>query len=499
MFHRVLIVVSAQLLMIFATQAMAAQTAVEKVDKGNLIESLNAHDTVRGSEDSKAWTGLFDAYLQLSKPPVPVGRQFNLKTIWPGMKGWDKVSAWAAANPDMAKAINDASKKIIIGLPYGTDMVPATYSGMQLHVEVEIKDGKRTLEFGYFDAVEAIEAYATAEIYRLFETGDVDGALELMTANNYVLRMFCDRQFLKEKTHFIALLDQMLSNMRDCFWRYMEQIKPEQFRKIAMDELPYLRPDRARLLIPEGDRILAEALITEVFDSKTGDPKQGQFTKMFTRIQSEDEPLTRLGAAKRWREISARHGGLEGSQERLTLIYDDWWRRWRLRDHGELLTVESEFDRANEMRYAGVLISIDDIKALFSVRNNLRVAVYGTAMSAGLCGFKVDTGYYPNSVDNRVSGLYGTYVRRNIDKDPYHYNEYLFDLDTFRYRLLDKRAALDIGVDRIWLKAGTGLLYSIGEDMEDGVGQMHAEDDSEADIIIWPPVKSMLREESNRN
>ena len=37
------------------------------------------------------------------------------------MDGWDKVSAWAAASYDMAKAINDASNKVIIGMPYGID------------------------------------------------------------------------------------------------------------------------------------------------------------------------------------------------------------------------------------------------------------------------------------------------------------------------------------------------------------------------------------------
>ncbi|MBG85132.1 MAG: hypothetical protein CMJ40_11385 [Phycisphaerae bacterium] len=480
--------------MISATPLQAAKT---EVNKENLLATLNADDTVRGKEESKAWTLLFDAYLQLSKPPFTVGKQFNLETIWPGMDGWDKVSAWAAANPGMGKAILAASDKVIIGLPYGLDQVPASYAGMKLYVDVKIEGSKRSLDFGYFDAIDAIQAYATAEAYRLFESGDVDGALKLIAANNFVLRMFCDREFLKEKTFFISLLDKTLSNMRDYFWRYQDKISVEQYRVIAMDELPYLRPDRERLLIPEGDRILAQAMITEVYDGNTGDVNTEDFTRMFTLIQSEDEPLTRLGAARRWREIATRHGGLEGSQDRLTLIYDDWWRRWRLRDHGELLSIESEFDKANAMRYAGVLISIDDIKSLFSIRNNLRVAVYGTAMSAGLCGFKIDTGFYPNSVDNRVSGLYGTYVRRTIDKDPYHYQDYLFDLDSFRYRLLKERTALDVGIDRVWLKAGMGLLYSIGEDMEDGVGETHAADDSMADLVIWPPVKSLLRDENN--
>ena len=494
MLRRALFVASAIFMMISWTQLQAAQTTV---NKENLLETLNAHDTVRGKDESKSWTTLFDAYLQLSKPPFSVGGKFNMETIWPGMSGWDKVSAWAAANPDMGEAIIEASKRVIVGLPYGVDGVPASYAGMQLHVDVEIKEGKRVLEFSYFNAIDVIESYVIAEVYRLFESGDVDGALKLIGANNIVLRMFCDRQFLEEKIFFISMLDKSLSNMRDCFWRYQEKISFEQYREIAMDELPYLRPDRGRLLIPEGDKILAEAIISEVFDEDTGEVNAEEFTRMFTNIQAEKEPLTRLGAARRWREISNRHGGLQGSQDRLTLIYDDWWRRWRLRDHGELLTMESEFERANEMRYAGVLISINDIKSLFSIRNNLRVAVYGTAMSAGLCGFKVDTGSYPNSVDNRVSGLYGTYVRRSIDKDPYHFREYLEDLDSFRYRLLKKRTALDVGIDRVWLEAGMGLLYSIGEDMEDGVGRMHAEDDSEADLIIWPPVKSLLREASN--
>jgi hypothetical protein len=72
-------------------------------------------------------------------------------------------------------------------------------------------------------------------------------------------------------------------------------------------------------------------------------------------------------------------------------------------------------------------------------------------------------------------------------------------LDSFRYRLIKDRTSLDIGTSRIWLKSGESLLYSIGQDQEDGVGLLHAEDDSQADIVIWPPVKSLIREETDRN
>lgn len=496
MFQRVMIVVLALVSMSFGTQLHAAPT---NVSKDTLLDVLNSHDTVRGSDSSKVWIQLFDAYLELSDPPRAVGKRFNLNTIWPGMDDWDKVSAWAGANPALAEAIIQGSKKSIIGLPYGKGEVPATYSGMGICVDVDIESGRRTLSFEYFKVLDVIQAYVIAESYRRFQSGDVEGGIDLMNANTIVLRMFCDRQFLKEKVFSIRLLDEALSNMRDCFWTYLDKISVDQFQNIAMRELPYLRPDRSRLLIPEGDRFVAEALLNEVFDENTGDSKQEEFSRMFTRIQSEEEPLTRLGAASRWRDIAKRHGGLEGSQERLTLIYDDWWRRWRIQEYSQLLSIGSEFEKANAMRYAGVLFSIENIQELFSVRNNLRVAVYGTAVSAALCGFKRDTGVYPVSNDNRVSGLYGSYLSRSTDKDPYNYRSDFKGLDSFRYRLIKDRTSLDIGTSRIWLESGESLLYSIGQDQEDGVGLLHAEDDSQADIVIWPPVKSLIREETDRN
>ena len=496
MFQRLTIVALSLGLWPFAIQSMAEPA---DVTKETIVEVLNSHDTVRASDSSKAWTSLFDAYLELSKPPMTVGKRFNLGTIWPGMSDWDKVSSWAAANPAMSRAIIDSSKKSIIGLPYGKEQVPATYAGMGIYIDVNIDSEQRTLSFSYFEVLDTIQAYVAAESYRRFEAGDVAGAIELMNANTIVLRMFCDRQFLKEKVFAIRLLDDALGNMRDTFWTYLDKITMEQFQDIALRELPYLRPDRSRLLIPEGDRFMAEALLNEVFDQNTGDAKEEEFARVFTRIQSEEEPLTRLGAASRWREIAKRHGGLEGSQERLTLIFDDWWRRWRIREYNQLLSIGSEFDKANAMRYAGVLISIENIQELFSVRNNLRVAVYGTAVSAAICAFKKDTGVYPASIDNRVSGLYGGYVSRRIDKDPYNYRKDLKGLDSFRYRLLKERTSLDVGTTRVWLPKGTGLLYSIGSDQEDGLGSEHAVDDSTADIIIWPPTKALVREETSRN
>jgi len=402
---------------------------------------------------------------------------------------------WAKSNAGMADAIITASQRAIIGLPYGCQNVPSTYAEMGLCVDIDVSEGQRTLDFGYLKAVEAIAAYCTAEIYRRMESGDTDGGLKLMMSQLTVMRMFCDRQFMDEKLANILLLTKSLANVRDCFWLYMDQISVEQFQEIAMRELPYLRPDRARLLIPEADRLVADAVLLDVFDSVTGDPIPERFAVVFTRIQSEQEPLTRVGAAKRWRGIAMQHGSLEASRERLKLIYDDWWRRWRLREYGDLVTFPSQFDKTNAMRYAGVLLSIENIQELFLIRNNLRVAVYGTAVSAGLCAFKRDNGTYPASIDNRATRLYGSYLSKKMDADPYYYRDELNGLDSFRYRVLSQRTSLDVGVDRVWMESGEALLYSLGGNQEDDLGAEHVDGGDERDIILWPPVKALLRQE----
>jgi len=132
---------------------------------------------------------------------------------------------------------------------------------------------------------------------------------------------------------------------------------PDQFREIAMFKLPFLRPDRSRLLIPEGDRRVAEALIDEVFDGR-GQADRDKFAETFAAIQSSDAPLTRFGAARRWRQIADIHDSKSSSLEHLTLIYDDWWRRWRVEEYDPILGVATQFERTNPVRLAAVVYSM---------------------------------------------------------------------------------------------------------------------------------------------
>jgi hypothetical protein len=81
-----------------AALAVAILPGLVRADDPGAVDALNAPSKVV-QDKSKSWKGLFDAYVAMTAPPQKVGADFNVLSVWPGMKGWAEVSAWAAANP----------------------------------------------------------------------------------------------------------------------------------------------------------------------------------------------------------------------------------------------------------------------------------------------------------------------------------------------------------------------------------------------------------------
>lgn len=459
-------------------------------DVGGLLDRLNDHNSIKGVESSKGWRTLFDAYLDLSKPPRAISADFNLETIWPGMSGWSEVEAWAKGNPGMSEAIIEASKQTIIGLPYGSQNVPATYQQKGIMVEIWSKGNVRNNNFQYLDALREILAYSTAETYRLYEAGESQKAIDLSVAQLWLLRKFCDRDFLVEKRTCMELLIVSLENMRDCFYSYADRIDAEQFRHIAQKEIPFLRTDRSRLFIPEADRIVAEEIFEQVFDPATGDAQGERFMEVFTEIQAVDEPLGRFGAGRRWVELSELHGGLPATKERLQNIFDDWWRRWRIREYSSMLGLETEYDKTNPTRYASVLFVVDDIMDLFELRNMLLNETRGTIVAAAVCSYRAARGRFPA----KMVALFPDPLSKQQSIDVF--NE---SLGLMEYRYLNDRRAVFIGVDRVWLEPGNCIVYSLGPNLENDSRESgvttHGPDD---DLLYWPPAKALVRGQQER-
>ena len=487
MIHRFLICIFSLLLVSASLKAGGRE---------DVIASLNDSDLVKGTEEAQAWRIYFDACLKLTEPPQPLSNTFNMNTVWPAMNGWQGVARWASENEHMEAAILTSAGRIIIGLPYGSESVPASYRDAGIFVEIGDDDRLHDFDFSYIKTVQLASLWATAESYRLLENGEAARASKLAMAQLIVLRKFCDRIFLDEKIAFMKMLGDGLANFRDMLYMYREAISPEKCREIAREWIPYLRVDASRLLLPVGDQIVAEALLDELFTTQ-GVPDAAKFREILTDIQVKEEPLTRFGAARFW-ELMAYNGssGHDASLEKLRKIYDDWWRRWRLRAFHPQLGIDSELEKSNPVRYAAVRLVVRDIQDLFYQRDVLWTQINGTAVSAALCGYENHFGTYPKS----LKMLYAQFLHRTSNLDRFHDLEKRTDSDWslynapvghFHYRRIDKKTALDTeNSDRLWIDEGSCILYSVASDNEDNRGNSGS-----TDLILWPPIKVLERNE----
>ncbi len=464
-------------------------TIADGGSRSDVLKKLNDSASTKGSDDSKSWRLFFDACIQMTPPPQPLSKTFNMNTVWPGMEDWAAVSNWAEQNEHMAGAFITSAKRALVGLPYGSELVPDNYLTHDVVAEIGVDGQLHSFHFGYIESVERACLWVTAELYRRFEAGEADQAIELLMSELIVLRKFCDREFLKEQLTFMPMLSDALSNTRDMFYNYRESLTPMQFRAFSKDGIPYLRTDPTRLLMPEGDRVVGEAIIGELFTS-TGDPDAAQFREILTDIQASQEPLTRFGAAKYWESIAGSHSGKNNAIDRLNKIYDDWWRRWKMRTFHPQLSVDTELQKSNAVKYAAVNLIIQE---LFYERDLLTTQINGTAVSAALCGYRNHYGVYPRF----LKMMYAQLLLRSSNVDLFRplamrtdadWTLYEFPAGPFHYRKLSKDSKITVRNGSVVVDKGEALLYSVFTDNEDDRG-LHAGED----IVIWPPLKSLER------
>ncbi len=457
-----------------------------------VIKELNQSSSVASSDGASSWKQFFEACIDVTPPPTAMSDSFNMSTVWPGMEMWEEVSTWAEQNEHIEGAFAEAAKRAIIGLPYGSEHVPVNFRDAGVYAEIGVDDRLHAFDFAYVEMVELACLCATAEMYRLFEIGEYDRAIQLMISEFIVLRKFCDREFLKEQLTFMPLLGDALENARDMFYRYKDNLSAIQFRAIAMDGIPNLETDATSLLMPEGDRIVGKALLLELFGGNgVADP--AKFREVLTDIQSDQEPLARAGAARYWESIALVHRGRDDSIARLNKIYDDWWRRWKMRSFHPQLKMDSELEKSNPVKYAAVSMVVRDIEELFAQRDLLTVEINGTAVSAALCGYFNHYGKYPS----HLKKMYAQLLHRKSNVDALHslplrtdsdWELYAFPAGPFHYRALDKNIKIETIRGNVSVNKGQCLLYSVAIDDEDNRGL-----NSGQDLILWPPLKSLER------
>ena len=467
------------------TLVVAATAPAMETDVAAVLAKLN-EPYARVADAGKSAPKLLVAFLDVTPSPQPVGADFNLTTIYPGMDGWDETAKWAVANQAFLKVLQDVQSAQVLGVPYGTEGVDPRFIEHGLTALIGTDGDLRKISFPYLDALRTMSALVVADMYRQCEAGDFDAAFVVGVAHLRVLRQACDCAMYKEKVVAMTLLADSLSVHRDVLWTYYAKLPGELTRKLATKEYSYLKPSDnerlKRLEMPEGDRIVAESLIAEVFDA-SGQPDQEKFAAVFSQIQSAEEPLTQFGSTKRWQSIAGVHGSLDASEAKLKGIYDNWWRRWRLRQYDPIMAVPTEMSRLNTVRYAAVVLAVKDIESLFALRRRLVTEQNGTVLAAGLCAYRSQFGDWPNDIEK----AYAVYIPKRFDFDPYDvkYGHLI-------YRALPTAKAVDSEFGREEVKGC--ILFARNDDHEPSGYSKHAAGGATDDFVLWPALRALSRE-----
>ena len=455
-----------------------------RADDQKAVDALNAPGK-EIQDKSKSWKPLFDGYVAMSAPPLKVGKDFNALSIWPGMTDWGKVKEWAAANGDMAKAILATQSCVAFALPYGQSSVPASY--VEKGVYTRIGDGLEVYvpDVAYLKPLATIEAFVVAEMYRLGGEKKFQEAFDLGLATLRVLRQVADQHLLEEKLFAMEALCDMASVQRDVLQTFLADVPGPVAKKFALSGYALIRPTDGerlrRLEMPEGDRVLAEALIMQLFDAQ-GQPDTAKFAATMGALQARKEPLSAFGAARRWTEIADVHGSLDATRIRLTGIYDDWWRRWRVRYYDTLLDNPTVISRTNKMRYAMVLAMVNDIDRVFALRQRLNAELNGTVLAFGLVAAYRDAGTWPAGLDR----TYTQFTIKRFDMDPW-------DPSAGRWQYENASSPRAIETDFGRLQISGGILYARGVDKEDGGAKKATNDGLTGDFVAWPALRAVSR------
>lgn len=442
----------------------------------------------RVTETGLSATILFEAYQAMSPPPVPVGADFNLTTIWPGMTGWEAVSQWAASNEAMGQAIVEVQNRPMLGMRYGRSAVPATWSQAGLVIDVAPGGDLTLIDYPYIDAFDQIIAYATAEFYRRLEAGEFESAFSFGLAYLRIIRQGCEQEMLEEKLWFMDNLSAAFSTHRDAMYAYLDKIPVTVYQNLGTREYPFLKATDdqrlRRLELPEGDRVHIEVLLESVFDSR-GQADERKFAEIFGSLQARQTPLTRFGSKKQWARLAQYHSTLDLSKEKLEDVYDDWWRRWRMRQFEAIMDLPNEFSGLNEVRFAAIRLAVQDLEEVFFARERLVSDINGTIYSAGLCAYYRQYGKWP--VD--LSPVSPTYAMKRFNFDPYD-----MDYGGLVYRLLRSRKAIEtLRYGQLWVDGC--LLYTRGRNNIDDQADSVSDNGEIGDLLIWPPSRQLAREQ----
>ena len=435
------------------------------------------------SEKNRSASLIFPAWIAAT--PMPSAVAPSPENIWPGMEGFADWKKWVVANPALRDAIVKSQNCFVLGIPYGTDGLDAKWKAKGIAALPGSAPGEAA--FGYLNAMRGLTAYATVCMYVDAENKKFDAAFDVSLGMLRVLRQVSEQRMEAEKLFGMNMMSHLLEANRVFMAANIETLPVATLQRVALKGYAFIKPGDnerlKRLELPEGDRVILTESMQNAFDS-AGQPDEAYFANEFGSIQSVNSPLTRFGATARWRQLATVHGPLVASQEKLVAVYDDWWRRWRMRFYDPILDSPTQFSKLNQSKYALVTLFVENLQQVFDARLRLIAEIDGTAMSAALCGFYVDSvKQWPRD----LSSAFPIYGMRRMNFDPF-----AKDYGNLNYRNLGEKSQ-PLGTAWGQVSVTGAVLWSVGPDHEDDGFDQHDPADGTGDLVFWPPPRFLAR------
>ena len=465
------------------TATPTAAIAKDPTTSAAVLKELNAF-WMGVSEKNRSAPILFPAWIAAT--PMPVDIAPTPENIWPGMEGFAEWKKWVVANPDLRNAILKAQNCFVIGIPYGEEGLDAKWKTKGLAALPGYAPGDQAA-FGYLNAVRGLTAYTVICMYLDAEAKKFDATFDLSLAMLRVLRQVSEQRMEAEKLFGMNTMSRLLEANRVFMAANIEQLPVATLQRIALKGYAFIKPGDnerlKRLELPEGDRIILTESMRSAFND-SGQPNATYFANEFGKTQSMNSPLTRFGATARWRDLATVHGPLVASQEKLVAIYDDWWRRWRMRFYDPILDSSTQFSKLNQSKYAVVTFFVENLQQVFDARLRLIAEIDGTALSAALCGFYIDSAHqWPRE----LALAFPIYGMQRMNFDPFDKG-----YGNLNYRNLGDKSQ-PLGTPWGQVSVTGAVLWSFGPDHEDDGFDQHDPADGTGDLVFWPPPRFLAR------
>lgn len=498
----------------------------------DFVDRVNAfYATIRPERRSDVV--FLPAIAAMTPPPEAASTPRKAMLLPAGSAAWSAAEAWAAAPPQQAviaaldriTAEEDPHEAMAFGQPYGVEALATSPEGIALiraglYTELGDPPMLAAARFLYLPALDRVACLVHVEATRRAAAGKVAESLDLLVDWVFFCRQMMDREFFREVRWAMTTMVAGLERLRDIMYVDFRSGSPGLSSSRLAEVLDRIREEGgylqiARNILPRGDCMAAEQVVTRTFVARGG-PDPATFPTTMARLTSTEHPLRLFSESARWKTLVALSADWLDTTEQLRRVCNDWETRWTLNYFDPILAVPSAHERLNRVRYAALDAALPDMGVLFTERQVIDAQLVGTRNALGLVAF-----YYNNrNFPLHLAAIRPTYIR-DLGSDPFNNRsrdvqgkptlEFFVPIRDTRDRFgpRDTPRPHEINVftpgGEFNFKTRVGedqfILYSVGpngakEWAENATGTPVR--DSIGDLLLWPPAVSLYREELQR-